>query len=187
MEKRNQFEIGKRINVVGSTGMGKTTLAAQLGKLLGIEHVELDDLFWEENWAQPSDDVFLPRVEKALRGVSWVIDGNYTRAREIVWKDVQTVIFLDYPIRVAIWRIIIRSIRRIVSKEKIWGKNYESFRGAFFSKNSLIIWLLSTYEQRRKKYYEMFDADENKRINFIVLKSPKDTNDWLERISVHYH
>jgi adenylate kinase family enzyme len=183
MDKRNQFDVGKRINVVGTTGMGKTTLASQLGKLLGLEHVELDNLFWEENWAQPNDEVFLPRVEKALRGDRWVIDGNYTRAREIVWKDVQTVILLDYPIRVAIWRIIIRSIRRIVSKEKIWGKNYESFRGAFFSKDSLIKWLLATYKERRKKYYEIFNADENKRINFIILKSPRETNNWLERLS----
>ena len=186
MSDQNMFDIGKRINVVGTTGMGKTTLASQIAKVLDIKHVEMDFLFWKENWAQPKDEDFLPKVEEALMGGSWVIDGNYTRARGIIWKNIDSVIFLDYPMIVALWRVSLRSLKRIITREKIWGKNYESFKGAFFSKNSLIIWLITTFKRRRKIYYELMVNKELEHINFIKFNRPCQTKKWFKEFSEHH-
>ncbi len=41
--------LGQRIVVVGTTGSGKTTLAAQLALIAGCPHIELDALHWEPN------------------------------------------------------------------------------------------------------------------------------------------
>lgn len=185
MSDQNMFDIGKRINVVGTTGMGKTTLVSQIAEILEIKHVEMDFLFWQENWAQPKDEDFLPKVEEALMGGSWVIDGNYTRARGIIWKDIDSVIFLDYSMAVALLRVSFRSIKRIITREKIWGKNYESFKGAFFSKNSLIIWLITTFYRRRKIYYEFMVSKEFEHIKFIKFNRPSQIKKWLKGLSEH--
>ncbi|WP_205370744.1 MULTISPECIES: AAA family ATPase [Thermoleptolyngbya] len=39
----------QRIAIVGTSGTGKTTLAQQVGRQLGIAHIELDALHWEPN------------------------------------------------------------------------------------------------------------------------------------------
>src|SRR5215210_7176988 len=84
-------KIGRRISVVGTTGSGKTTLARQLSQRLVIPHVELDALYWEPNWVGAADPVFRERVEGALRGEAWVVDGNYSRVRDIIWSRAEAV------------------------------------------------------------------------------------------------
>ncbi len=68
--------LGPRVSVRGTSGAGKTTLAAELNYRLGLPHVELDTL------ARPDDGSFVP-VEKFRAEVArlaaasrWVIDGN---------------------------------------------------------------------------------------------------------------
>lgn len=185
MENQLDFEIGKRINVVGTTGMGKTTLASSIAEILDIKHVELDSLFWGENWSQTTQKDFIPKVEEELRGESWVVDGNYSFTRHVIWEKVDTVIFLDYSKIVAIWRVTIRSLRRIITREKIWGKNIETFKGAFLGKDSLFKWLLSTYDRRRKKYLEFMKSDEFANIKFIRFKNPWETREWLKDLEEH--
>ncbi len=48
----------KFINVVGTSASGKTTFARQLAKKLGLIHIEMDDLFWLDNWQETPDDEF---------------------------------------------------------------------------------------------------------------------------------
>jgi adenylate kinase family enzyme len=43
----------KRINVIGTTGSGKTTFSKELSTALGIPYVQLDELFWKPNWVSP--------------------------------------------------------------------------------------------------------------------------------------
>ncbi len=90
------FQPGQRINVVGVTGSGKTTLARRLSDRLDIPHVELDALFWGPGWTETPDDVFRERVRQALAGERWVVDGNYSRIRDIIWPRADTIIWLDY-------------------------------------------------------------------------------------------
>jgi adenylate kinase family enzyme len=40
--------------VIGTSGSGKTTLAEKLSKQLGIKNIELDALYWKENWTESS-------------------------------------------------------------------------------------------------------------------------------------
>lgn len=89
----------QRISVVGTTGSGKTTLARQIAQKFQIPHIELDALYWESNWTAASEQVFQNRVINALKGDRWVIDGNYSEVRGIIWSQADTVVFLDYFIK----------------------------------------------------------------------------------------
>ena len=69
---------GQRISVVGSTGTGKTTVAREISIRLTLPHIELDALYWGNNWTGVPDDVFRTRVTDAIRAERWVVDGNYS-------------------------------------------------------------------------------------------------------------
>lgn len=73
----------KRIKIIGTSGSGKTTLARQIAEKIKIQHIELDALFWDENWTNPPDDEFRKRVFNAMQiaGDSWVMDGNYRQSQ----------------------------------------------------------------------------------------------------------
>ncbi len=45
----------KFINIVGTSASGKPTFARQLGQKLGLAHIEMDDLFWQDDWQETPD------------------------------------------------------------------------------------------------------------------------------------
>lgn len=111
--------LGQRIIVVGTSGSGKTTLALWLGRHLGIPHVELDALHWEPHWTEAPLEVFRERVVVALAGERWSVDGNYSDVRDLVWPHAETLVWLDYPLFIILWRLMRRTIGRILSHQEL--------------------------------------------------------------------
>jgi adenylate kinase family enzyme len=103
-------DCGRRISVVGTSGSGKTTLARQISQRLAIPHVELDALHHEPDWQEAPIDVFRKRVEQSLSSDSWVVDGNYSKVRDIVWSRADTVVWLDYSLPVIMTRLLRRTL-----------------------------------------------------------------------------
>ena len=58
----------QRIVIVGPTGSGKSTLGAELARVLGGDHVELDALHWEPRWKGAAPEVFQERLQAATTG-----------------------------------------------------------------------------------------------------------------------
>lgn len=170
---------GERINVVGTTGTGKTTVASAIAARLGLKHIELDRLFWRPNWRQTPDDEFLPMVDEATRGDRWVLDGNYSRTRPIVWPRADTVVWLDYRFPRVFGQLFWRTIRRAITKEPMWDGCVENLRVAFFSRESILIWCLKTYWRRRRNYPELFSRPEHGHLRVIRLRGPREAADWL--------
>ncbi|MDQ2747323.1 MAG: DNA topology modulation protein [Acidobacteriota bacterium] len=98
----------KRILVIGSSGAGKSTFSRRLGKIVGIEVVHLDKLHWKPNWTEPSKDEWQKILAEAVKKDSWIMDGNYSRTIEMRVAACDTVIFLDMPRVVCIYRILQR-------------------------------------------------------------------------------
>ncbi|MEO1290560.1 MAG: AAA family ATPase [Chloroflexota bacterium] len=171
----------QKIIIVGTTGAGKSTLARQLTQKLNITQIELDALFWNENWQPTPDYEFRARVTRAMANASaeWVMDGNYSRVRDITWQQADTVIWLNYSLYIIYWRIITRTLKRVVTRKKLWGKNRETFRNAFLSKDSIIWWAHSTYHQRKELYNRLIASGDYPHINFVVFKHPRETESWL--------
>src|SRR5512141_2294296 len=94
-----------RIAVIGVTGSGKTTFARQLADRIGGLHIELDALHWEPNWIEAPLDVFRERVELTTRSDRWTVDGNYGKVRDIIWGRADTIVWLDYPFLIVLWRL----------------------------------------------------------------------------------
>src|SRR5919198_3089323 len=100
-----------KIAVVGTSGSGKTTVARELARRLGVPHVELDALFHGPGWTETPVEEFQRRVAVATDGESWVIDGNYdSKLGDLVLERAATVVWLALPLRVALSRVKRRTI-----------------------------------------------------------------------------
>jgi adenylate kinase family enzyme len=168
----------QRISVVGTTGSGKTTLARQIQQRLNIPHVELDYLHWEPNWTEVADDIFQQRVSQALSGDSWVVDGNYTQVREIIWRKADTIVWLDYTFVLTMSRLLKRTFWRVVTQQPVCNGNRETWKTTF-SRDSILLWGLNTYHKRRKEYPILFSQPEYAHLQVVHLRSPQATQDWL--------
>lgn len=174
---------GKRIAVVGVTGSGKSTLAARLAEILGLTHIELDALRFGPNWSEPPDEIFRDRVAAALQARGWVTDGNYSRVRDIIWKQAETIVWLDYPFLICFWRLLRRSFRRVALREELWSSNRETLRGVLFEKDALFPWFFKTFPRRRREYPQLLAQPEHAHLRLIRLRTPRQASAWLDSLS----
>lgn len=172
----------RRIAVVGTSGSGKTTLARRISRSLGIPHVELDALHWEPGWVEAPFEVLQERVRRALAGDAWVVDGNYSSVRDIVWKRANTIVWLDYPLPLIMRQLLGRTLRRALTRQELWGGNRETLSKAFFSRDSILLWALTTYRRRRKEYPALFAMPEHSHLRVVRLHSRKETHAWVKTL-----
>lgn len=172
----------KRIVILGVTGSGKTTFGRKLAERLGYPATDLDDLHWLPAWTERPKEEFYALAEAAANKPEWVIIGNYSKVRNAVWPHADTFIWLDYPFPRVFWQLLRRSILRAVDKNPICNGNVESWK-QFFSKNSIMLWLFTSYRRRRRDYGAIFSAAGNSpNISYIRLRSPKSAADWLQNL-----
>ena len=182
----DQTLIGPRIVVVGTTGSGKTTVARQLAEHLGVLHVELDALNWDPGWVdlnQTDREEFRKRVSKAVAGDAWVADGGYSSVRDLVWSKATAVVWLNYPLWLILWRLLKRTVRRVVTKEPLWQGNTESFRRQFLSTDSILLWALKTHGRRNRSFRQAFTQPEHAHVTMVRHRWPTETSDWLRRVA----
>lgn len=162
----------ERVVVVGTSCSGKTTLARQLSRVLGAPHVELDGIHWMPDWQlRPMDEV-RRMVGEAAAAERWVMDGNYSAVRDIVWGRATAVVWLNYPFRVVLWRALSRTTRRVIAREELFSGNRESFRMSFLSRDSIILWAISSHGQIRRKYRRILDGGDFPHLRVIELRDP---------------
>ncbi len=174
----------QRVSVVGTTSSGKTTLGRTLAARLRFPCVELDAINWGPHWTPLDHETFRARVAAAITGQAWVVDGNYGGAgvRDVVWERADTVVWLDYAFRVVLWRLLVRTIRRAVTREELWSGNRESLRTVFLSRDSIFVWLLRTYWRRRRQFGAAQTDPAYAHLRWIRLGSPREAERWLASV-----
>ncbi len=103
------------------------------------------------------------------------MDGNYSRVRDIIWDRADTVVWLDFPLVVIMGRLLWRTLSRIVTREDLWHGNRESARMTFCSRDSILLWALTTYRRRRRGYHALFTQPVHAHLCIIHLRSPQAT------------
>ena len=170
-----------KINVVGTSGSGKSTFAKALGQTLNYPYIEMDALFWGKNWSMPEDEVFFKKLEQALQMNDWVLDGNYTRTTSIKWKEVDMVIWIDYSFLRTLFQAIHRAISRAITGEELWPGtgNREHFR-TLFTKESIVLWSIKSYGKNKRNYTQIMKDPTYKHIQFIRLRNPRQRSAFLK-------
>jgi adenylate kinase family enzyme len=163
--------------VIGNTGSGKTSLSRALATKLDVPHLELDAFNWQPGWKEASHDDFRSRVAAALETDGWVVDGNYrSRLGTYVLDRADLVVWLDLPLPTILLRVVRRTVRRLRTRELLWGKNVETLRGAFFRRDSLIWWAVRTHFRWRRRLPLLVAKYPH-----VRLRSLRDVERFLER------
>jgi adenylate kinase family enzyme len=172
-----------RLNIVGTSGSGKSTAGKLIAKKLGYPYVELDEIQWKPNWTESTKEELFANLERSLGGESWVLDGNYSKTIPIKWQRVQWVVWLDFPYWLTLYQVVSRTIRRSVTKEALWAGNRESLRKAFFSRDSIIWWCLTNLSKNRRQYLAAMSDARYRHIRFVRIRSRKALAAFIESLS----
>ena len=178
-------QIGTRIHVIGNSASGKSTLAARLADTLGAPLVELDAINWQPGWVglnTTDPDEFERRIREATRGERWVVAGSYRKfSQRTFWRRLDTVVWLDLPLRVVVWRFLRRTWTRWRSRQLIWGTNYERFWPQFRiwrKDDSLLAWILTQHHRKRRDLIRDMSRRRWAHIRFVRLKSTREVAEF---------
>ena len=114
----------RRVLVAGSSGAGKTTLAATTAAALGLTHVEVDALFHGPGWTpRPS---FVADVERLAASDGWVTEWQYDAVRDLLASRADLVVWLDLPRALVLRQVVLRTVRRRLLGQELWNGNREA-------------------------------------------------------------
>lgn len=171
----------RRVVVVGTSGSGKTTLARRLASTLNVPHIELDALHWEPNWTSTPTERFRTKVRQALQGArdGWTVCGNYRAIKDEIWPSADTVIWLDYSMRVVFMRVLRRSLLRWWRREVLWNGNRERLWDNLLSRYSLLLWVINTWRIRRRDYPRELAAETCRHLRVLRFRDPRQADEWI--------
>jgi adenylate kinase family enzyme len=173
--------VSRQIVVKGSSGSGKSTVAAELAHRLGLTYIELDALHHGPNWSEPTAEEFRAIVRQAMDDAlgGWVVDGNYdSKLSDLVVGEADTIVWLDLPLSVKWHRVWRRTMHRIRNRVELWNGNRETWRGAFASGDTILLWVLRSHVRHRRIWPDRFEGDER----LVRLRTEDEVRRWLETV-----
>lgn len=164
--------------VIGvSPGVGKTTFARTLGEALQIQVHHLDKLYWKPGWIETPLEEFADAQKKIMEGEEWIIEGNYGNTFDLRIQYADTIIYLELPLYVCLYRVVKRWVTNIGKTRPDMGEGCEEKLDWEFIK-----FIYTTFYSRKKKMKERFrsfqETEANK--NIIILNSKKQIQDFLD-------
>jgi adenylate kinase family enzyme len=177
----------RRVCVVGNSGSGKTRLAQALASRLAVPHVELDALNHRAGWqeapvAEFRDEVRVILQEHEDRFGGWIADGNYrSRLADLLQPD--TYVWLDYPRRVVLRRVVCRTLDRVIRRRELWNGNRERWQNLVRRDpaENVVLWSWTRHDSYRALYEDA--ASQGASATWIRLRTPRETELWLSRLT----
>ena len=101
----------RRVTIIGQPGSGKSTLARALGERIYLPVHHMDHIHWKSGWQARTQEEKARLVDQIIARDAWIFEGNNTAtsARRLSRSD--TLIWLDLPILLRLFRVTQRSLR----------------------------------------------------------------------------
>lgn len=142
--------------MIGCSGSGKTTTARVIADRLRLRYLELDSVFHQPGWVPRPDDELRSVITEFTRAKHWVIDGNYVShgVGDVVWPLADTIVWMDPPRRTVMWRVIRRTLRRVITREELWNGNREPWSNLWSRRpdKNIIRWAWTRFPHYRQRY-----------------------------------
>lgn len=169
-----------KILVIGvASGVGKSTFARRLGELTGIEVTHLDRLFWRAGWVEAAAEEFSEAQQQVVRKDKWIIEGNYTGTIGIRESHADTIIYLELPLHVCMYRVLKRRIQyHKKTRSDVSEGCEEKIDWAF------IKFIITTYGPRKKKMIMRMRRYVNEGKTVHYLKTRKQIEGFLDAKSL---
>jgi adenylate kinase family enzyme len=156
--------------------VGKSTLATRIAAITGGKHTEIDGLFHGENWDPRA--TFVQDVEAFTAADAWTTEWQYSSVRDLLAERADTLIWLDLPFAVTLFRVVRRTLRRRWRREVLWNGNVEPPLATFFTDREHIVrWAIATrntYAVRVRRAQV-----DNPRLVIVRLRSRRAVERWL--------
>jgi hypothetical protein len=165
-----------RVAIVGTSCAGKSTLAVSLAECLDVPWIDLDALHWGPNWTPRPLEELRTSVDLATSQSRWICAGNYRVVRDLVWQRATTIIWLDYSFPVVFGRALRRTFSRCLRGTPVCGGNRETFRKSFFSRDSILLWVIQSHGPNGRKFSVEFQQPEHAHLSVIRLRSTAATS-----------
>lgn len=161
--------------IIGPGGAGKSTLANRLGQLLNIRVVHLDQLYWQSGWVEMPKPEWLETVKELVSRDAWIIDGNYSGTLEIRTAACDTIVFLDLPRLVCLWRVLKRfAIYRNRNRPDMAEGCRERLTREF------LLWIWNYSRRTRPKVLRLMESHAGQK-KMVWLRSKSEVERFLER------
>lgn len=166
----------QKIMIIGPGGAGKSTLARELNKRLKLSIYHLDLYFWKPGWVESSDEEWLRKQKKIIDNQQWIIDGNYEESIDLRLDACDTVIFLNFPRMVCLYRVYKRYFQ-------YRGKTRSDINKGCPEKVSykFIKWIWNYPKQSAPEIMKKLNNVSNKK-NVITLTSQKSVKQFLDNL-----
>ena len=165
----------ERIMIIGCSGSGKSTLARQLGELLKLPVVHLDQLWWTGNWENVTREAFDALLAGEAAKPRWIIDGNFNRTLKMRLDRCDTVIYLDFGRFVCLWSVVKRVLKyHGKTRPDMGGNCRERFDPEFMK------WIWNFNRKHRRDYYAMLREKNDARV--VILKNRAQVRRFLREL-----
>jgi adenylate kinase family enzyme len=168
-----------RIQLIGGSGAGKTTLGRALASRLQAPFVDLDDLYWEPGWREVGHEELARRVAPIAAGDRWVIAGNYgATAEPHLWPRLTKLVILDLPYPQLMRRCVCRTLWRGLRGEPCCNGNRESVL-RLLHHDGVLRYLHRTWHKRHARYAVLAGEPALRHAQVVHLTSQRTIDHWL--------
>jgi adenylate kinase family enzyme len=157
-------------------GSWKKTMARKISAYVAVPQLEVDSVFHQPGWQELDRALFRARVTAFPEALGWVVDGNYSAVRDVVWSRADTVIWLDPPRHRVMRQVIWRTLRRMATRAELWNGNREPWRNLYRldPTESIIAWAWTSHHRYRERYAQAQADPANGHLTFIRLRTAGD-------------
>lgn len=166
----------KKVILIGSGGSGKSTLARQIGTKLNLNIYHLDALFWKPNWEGVPRSEQIAVQKDLVKKKEWIIDGNYGGTLDIRLHAAETIIFLDIPRTICVYRAFKRMVKFRKKTRPDMGAGCEERIDFGFLK-----WIWNYPKKQRPEIMKKL-AGLSKEKQVVILRSPKQVQRFVEAL-----
>ena len=163
----------KKIVVIGSGGAGKSTFSRRLGEATGLPVIHLDAHYWRPNWDPTPKDEWRASVEEMVKAGEWIMDGNFGSTREVRMQAADTIIMLDVPRRVCMYRVVKRAIMYRGKKRPDMAEGCNERIDLEF-----LLWVWNYRSRSRARAFAEIENLSDKRV--VILKNGHEVERFLE-------
>ncbi|MCF7810886.1 adenylate kinase [bacterium] len=168
--------------VVGSSCAGKTTVSREIAEKLNLNCTQIDAVFWQPNWREKPENDFRRIIDELTSKDSWVVDGCYTRLHDLTLGRAEVIVWLNYSFTRVFRQAFLRTVKRAAKKTEIFSGCRESFYLSFFTRESILWWVLTTWKRKRTQYRKIFDEKTFGDKEYVELRTRKETERYLDEL-----
>jgi adenylate kinase family enzyme len=157
--------------VIGSPGAGKSTFSRQLATLTTLPLTHLDAEYWQPGWVRPSGEVWEAKVRRLTLPDAWILDGNYTSTVALRAARADTVVVLDFPRWLCLYRAVRRALQNRRPDRLALGREPLDLNFLRF------IWNFPSVQRR-----QLAELERLPQLRLVRLRSDAQARVWLETV-----